>query len=91
MVYKSQKQLTAIGWADSDSSNISATFFHEPSQTLCVRFKNGGLYSYMAPLDIYMGLVHAESMGKYLHNVVKSYPYTRWESEDSLLAYLNNV
>lgn len=86
-----QQPLTSIDWHNvEDSSNVEKTFFDERTQTICVRFNNGGLYTYVgASEEIYMGLVHASSVGKYLNNVVKSFPYTRWEDEEALLQHLN--
>lgn len=78
-----------IPWNEVESSNIRATFYDEPSSTLCVRFNSGGLYSYMAPKDVYVDFVHAPSMGKYLNAVIKAFPYTRWDSEQALLDHLN--
>lgn len=80
-----------IDWvAAEDSINIEATFFCERSQTICIRFRNGGLYTYMGVNhEIYVDLTHAASMGKYLHNVLKAYPYTRWETEHDLISHLN--
>lgn len=81
----------AIAWTDTpDSSNVSRVFYHEATKTLCVQFHNGGLYTYLGPSEeIYMGLVHAPSVGQYLHRVIKAFPYTRWESEAELVNYLN--
>lgn len=86
-----QQPVQSIDWKNvDDSSNVGATYFDEHTQTICVRFLNGGLYTYVgASEEIYMGLVHASSVGKYLNNVVKSFPYTRWEDEQSLIAHLN--
>lgn len=83
------QSLDRIPWADVESSNIRSTFYHEPTTTLCIRFNSGGVYSYMAPHDVYVGLVHAPSMGRYLNDVVKAYPYTRWTSDQQLLDHLN--
>ena len=82
-------KLLKIPWEQAESSNIEAIAYHEPSHTLCIKFQSGGLYSYMTTEDVYVGLRHASSMGRYLHNVVKAYPYTRWETEHELLHHLN--
>lgn len=82
--------LEKISWTDVDSSNVGSIAFDDKTQTICVKFKNGGLYSYIgASEEIYMGLVHANSVGQYLNQVVKAFPYTRWESENDLLSHLN--
>lgn len=85
-----RKPLEKLDWAETDSSNVEAVCFDEPSQTICVRFKGGGVYSYIgASMEVYMNFLHADSVGKYLNNVVKAFPYTRWESEEQLIAHLN--
>jgi len=82
-------KLDKIPWQSADSSNLEAVFYHEPSHTLCIRFKGGGVYSYITPEDVYVGLVHAVSMGHYLNAVVKAYPYTRYEGDHDLISHLN--
>lgn len=79
-----------IEWVDTpDSSNVSRVFYHIHTQTVCVQFNSGGLYTYLGPTEeIYMGLVHAPSVGKYLNNVIKAFPYTRWDNESDLIDYL---
>jgi KTSC domain len=82
--------LEKIDWTDHESSNVKASFYHKPSDTTVIKFHGGGLYSYIgAGQEIYMGLVHAPSVGRYLNQVLKAFPYTRWESEDELIAHLN--
>lgn len=83
-------KLNTLPWTPVDSSNLGAVFFDEHSQTIGVKFLNGGLYTYMGVSEeVYMGLTHAQSMGKYLNNVLKAFPYTRWDSEQALLDHLN--
>lgn len=78
-----------LKWEDVDSSNVKQTYFDDKTQTICVKFINGGLYSYIGGnQEMYMSLTHAQSVGKYLNNVIKALPYTRWESEDELIAHL---
>lgn len=81
----------AIAWTDTpDSSNVKRVYYHESTQTVCVQFQNGGLYTYLDPTEeIYMGLIHAPSVGKYLNNVLKAFPYARWYSEQELIDYLS--
>lgn len=84
------KPLEEVNWTKLDSTNVDAISFDEHTQTICVRFLNGGLYSYIgASVEIYMNFVHADSVGKYLNNVIKAFPYTRWDSEQDLIAHLN--
>jgi hypothetical protein len=84
-------RLNKIAWTQvEESSNVKELFFDEHSHTICVRFANGYLYSYAgATEEIYMGLVHAPSMGSYIHHVVKAFPVTRWDSDHDLLDHLN--
>lgn len=80
-----------IDWETVDSSNVQQLYHREDQAILCVRFNNGGLYSYNGcNHEMYMNLRMSNSVGKYLHNVVKALPYTRWDSEEDLLAYLNS-
>jgi hypothetical protein len=83
--------MTQIKWAKvEESTNVHSLFFHEPTQTICVKFHHGGIYSYTGGnLEIYMNLKMAPSVGRYLNNVVKSLPYSRWESEEELANYLH--
>jgi hypothetical protein len=84
-------KLAEIKWESTEeSSNVDAVYFHEPHNTICVRFKGGGLYSYIGgDQEMYMGLRHAPSVGKYLNHVVKALPYTRWDTETALIEHLN--
>lgn len=81
----------AIEWVElTDSSNVARAAYYEDTQTIVVQFKGGGLYTYLGPpMEVYMGLVHANSVGQYLHRVIKAFPFTRWESEEDMTDYLN--
>lgn len=82
--------LEKIDWQGTESSNIEATSYHEPTGTIVVKFIGGGLYSYHgANQDVYTSLIYAPSVGRYLNQVVKLLPYTKWESEDALIKHLN--
>lgn len=82
--------LKKIDWTAVASSNIAAVAHDDRLKTVCVRFSNGGIYTYMGVnQETYLNFVNSESVGKYLNNVIKAFPYTRWESEEALLAYLN--
>lgn len=79
-----------IEWVELDGSNVKRAAYHEDTQTVCVEFHSGGLYTYLGPNhEVYMGLVHANSVGQYLHRVLKAFPYTRWDNENDLADYLN--
>lgn len=86
----SRHKIAQIPWDRiEDSSNVHSLYRHEDG-TICVRFNGGGLYTYIgAPEEVYMGLRYAESVGSYLHRVIKAYPYTRWDTEATLLNHLN--
>lgn len=85
------KEKVKLDWTEVESSNVQAIAHHEPSKTLCVRFIGGGLYSYMeADHEVYVEMLHAESVGKYLNQVVKIIcPYTRWNDEAELIEHLS--
>lgn len=85
-----KEHLAEIPWDQvEDSSNVHSLYRHEDG-TICVRFKGGGIYTYMgAPEAVYMDLRYAESVGRYLNQVVKAYPYTRWDTEHELIDHLN--
>lgn len=85
-----KKHLDKIPWAEVESSNLNATYYDNKTHSLCVRFNSGGLYAYAAPFEVYVSLVHASSMGSYLHNVVKAYPVTRYETEQAMLDHINS-
>lgn len=86
-----EQPLEKIGWEKVDSSNVEAVAFDEKTQTICVRFLNGSVYSYIgADMEIYSTLRHSASVGRYLNNVVKAFPFTRWEDEKALLTHLNH-
>jgi len=84
-------KLPKIAWTDvPDSSNVNSLFYDPHTHTIAVRFNSGGLYTYMAATEeMYKNLLYANSVGSYLHRVVKALPYTRWETEEELLKYLN--
>lgn len=85
--------MTRLEWEVVDSSNVSEVAYVEDSRTLCVRFANGGLYTYsdVSP-DNYHGLVGAESVGRYLNAVIKAlHPYDKFNSEAELIAALDDA
>lgn len=80
-----------IDWQDIDSANIAAVALDEPTGSLCVRFVNGGLYTYMdVSADEFDNLRYSSSVGHYLHNVIKATKaYTRWANENELIEHLS--
>lgn len=87
----SRHKIAQIPWEPvEDSSNVHSLYWDDKTQTICVKFNSGGVYSYIgAPEQVYMDLRYATSVGQYLHRVVKAYPYTRWDTESDLLNHLN--
>ena len=73
-------------WTNVDSSNVQSVAYDDHTKTLCVRFLNGGLYSYNdVSHEVYTDLVHAESVGRYLNKYVKGFcSYTRFSSVQEL-------
>lgn len=83
-------QQQKLEWTDVDSSNIEAVAYHDESSTLAVRFKGGALYTYKGvDSETHVALVHAESVGRYLNQVIKvNFPYERHFTEGELMAWL---
>lgn len=80
-----------IAWEQIESSNIQQLHHRTDRNILCVRFNNGGLYSYRGcDHEMFMNLRMSPSVGRYLHNVIKALPFTRWETEEELIEYLNS-
>lgn len=58
------------------SSNLDSVGYDASSQTLRVRFNNGGLYDYhLVPEHLYKGLMNASSKGGYLDAYIKKGGY----------------
>lgn len=87
-----RKPLEKLQWTEVESSNVNALMWDDPTQTICVRFSSGGVYSYIgANFEKYEDLLMAPSIGHHLDSVLKKggFPYTRWDTEDDLLHHLN--
>jgi len=82
--------MTNIPWEDVDSSNVKQVFYDDKSKSLAVRFINGGLYVYTnVDMEVYSGLMFAESVGKYLNQAIKGvYPYVKCSDEQDLIQTL---
>lgn len=63
----------------SNSNQVSEYGYSAESNTLAVRFKNGGMYHYHdVPERIAKGFDEAESKGSYLHSHIKpTFKYSR--------------
>lgn len=61
------------------STNLAAVGYDEISNTLCIRFRQGGTYAYSGvPKNIYDNLMCASSKGSYHAAFIKhSFPYHR--------------
>jgi hypothetical protein len=61
------------------SSNVSSIGYDADSQTLEVEFNNGAVYQYSGiPEYEYVGIMNADSKGKYLHSNIKNrYPFSK--------------
>ena len=81
-----------LQWTKVDSSNVDAVAYDSGSETLCVRFRNGGLYSYSGVnMEIFTSLQYADSVGKYLNKVIKNvFPYQKWEDENAMVDHLSH-
>jgi hypothetical protein len=64
-----------------NSSTIAEVGYDDAEQSVYVRFLNGSLYVYKdVPIFEYEGLLHASSVGSYLHRNYKNvYAYERRE------------
>lgn len=80
--------MAQLNWTEVDSSNVRRVGYHEETATLCVEFHNGGLYTYeCVDNETFVSMVHAESVGRYLNNVVKVlHPYTKFNTHEDLLS-----
>lgn len=61
------------------SSNVQSVGYDESTETVHVLFLNGSLYAYRGVSQhVFEGLLHASSVGSYLHRNFKNvYPYER--------------
>jgi hypothetical protein len=56
-----------------DSSDLGAADFDDWSGTLTIEFNSGGVYEYdNVPRSEYVGLLRADSHGKYFHAQIKN-------------------
>ena len=61
------------------STNIASIGYDEPSQTLEVEFKTGGIYQYYnVTQELFEQLMQAASKGQFLaYQIKNAYPYSR--------------
>ena len=68
-----KSELFALEWQSVSSSNVAAVAYVRDFGRLHVRFHNGSSYAYLdVPESVYLGLVGASSVGRYLHLHVKN-------------------
>lgn len=62
-----------------NSSNITGLEYNKENSSLLVYFKGGSVYRYNeVPFEEYENLLHAKSVGSYLHRSIKgSYDFER--------------
>lgn len=60
------------------SSDLVSVGYDYQNQLLEIEFKENAVYQYGGvPTSVHEGLMNAASKGKYFHQYVKQYPYTR--------------
>ncbi|PKK88353.1 MAG: KTSC domain-containing protein [Candidatus Wallbacteria bacterium HGW-Wallbacteria-1] len=58
------------------SSSLKSIGYDETSKTLEIEFSSGGIYQYYeVPKNVYLGLILAESPGKFFHGRVNPTGY----------------
>ncbi len=56
------------------SSNLSQVGYDDSKKVLTIRFHKGGLYEYYnVPINVYMGLMGAQSHGKYFCRYIRGF------------------
>lgn len=81
-----------LDWLKVDSSNVEAVAHDPLTDTLAVKFRGGGLYSYTdVDVHLYTALAFATSVGQYFNSQIKGvHPYTKWVNELDLIKELNS-
>jgi len=79
-----------LKWTEVNSSNVQALAYDPKTETLAVKFHNGGIYSYH---DVEPGVLenvaNAPSVGKAFNTMVKlRYSYLKWFDEADLERHL---
>jgi KTSC domain len=74
--------MTIIALTPVTSSQIEAIGYDEPSQTLAIKFKSGGLYHYSNfTKEDWLSFASAESIGSHFYKNIKhnaaKYPYQK--------------
>lgn len=61
------------------STNVAKVEYDRATQLLTVHFQSGGVYDHTGvPVDVFIGMQNAQSVGGYYHRQVKGqYDYTR--------------
>jgi len=59
-----------------NSTNVQEIGYSYDESALYVRFHNQYLYSYLVPVEIYDEMLHVDSPGRYVHQVLKASGYS---------------
>jgi hypothetical protein len=81
----SEPHMPKLDYKSVTSSNIDGLHYDEGTQTLNVRFKNGGRYAYGGVAkDAFEALRDAESVGKHFHQHIRGgeYKFTKHTDEE---------
>ncbi len=61
-----------------ESSNVSSISYDDKTRELQVTFKKGSTYTYSdVPQSVGNAMPYTSSKGKFVHEVLKNYPYSR--------------
>ncbi len=66
-------------WQEVESSSLKAIAYDKETETLGIKFNNGGIYHYFdVSMEVYQELLNAESLGRYfLYNIRECYGYRK--------------
>ena len=65
------KEVIIINWIPVTSSNLSAISYDNNLQILYIKFRSGTYKYYNVPIQIFNGLLNAQSHGKYHARFIK--------------------
>ena len=73
------------------SSNLQSVGYDVQTKTLEVQFNNGSVYQYyQVPHEVYLGLMTAESHGKYFHAVIRNVYQYKEMGYEQIQPYASN-
>lgn len=87
------KSTVKLDWVDVTSSNISQVAYNPDSRVFCVRFRDGGVYSYDGvDRDIFNTIQTVPSVGRYFNMMVKAYhDHLKWANEAGLVDHIQKL